>query len=244
MAVSVPAATRTMAIFEVFAREKRDLSNSDVARLLDMPESSCSDLLLTLSDLGYLTRTGRSRRFYPTGRLSLIAADIATNDPLTSIGNEAVTMLAEQTGETAFFAKLDGDMVRVVAAQQASHRLRYILEVGDRIPFHTSAVGKAIIGQLPSDRAGRMLRWKPLRAVTKASITTVDELESQIADFRARGWYEVVNEGGDGVSAFAVSGSVGNEPVSLSSAGPTDRVMEHRERYLEVLQQVQANCLQ
>lgn len=243
MAVSVPAAARTMAIFEMFAREKRDLSNSDMARLMDMPESSCSDLMLTLSQLGYLTRSVRSRRFYPTSRLLVIANDIATNDPLAAIGNEAVALLAEQTGETAFFAKLDGDVVRVIAAQQSSHRLRYILEVGDRIPFHTSAVGKAIIGEMPAEQGARLLRLKPLRSAAKASITNVADIEAQIADFRARGWYEAINEGGEGVAAFAVSGSVGGEPVAVSVAGPTDRMLENRERYLAVLRQVQAGWL-
>ena len=47
----VPAAARTMALFEIFAREKRELSKSEVARLLDLPESSTSDLLNTLFDL-------------------------------------------------------------------------------------------------------------------------------------------------------------------------------------------------
>jgi IclR family acetate operon transcriptional repressor len=243
MAVSVPAAARTMAIFEVFAREKRDLSNSDMARLMDMPESSCSDLMLTLSQLGYLTRSVRSRRFYPTRRLLVIANDIATNDPLTSIANEAVALLAEQTGETAFFAKLDGDVVQVIAAQQSSHRLRYILEVGDRIPFHTSAVGKAIIGEMPAEFGARLLRLKPLRSAAKASITNVADIEAQIAKFRARGWYEAINEGGEGVAAFAVSGSVGGESVAVSVAGPTDRMLENRDRYLAVLRQVQAGWL-
>ena len=34
-----------MSLLEVFARERRELSNSDLARLMDLPESSCSDLL-------------------------------------------------------------------------------------------------------------------------------------------------------------------------------------------------------
>ena len=62
MPTLVPAATRTMALFEVFAREKRELSNSELARLMDLPESSCSDLLHTMHEMGYLLRTARSRR--------------------------------------------------------------------------------------------------------------------------------------------------------------------------------------
>ena len=73
MPTLVPAAARTMALLELFAREKRELSNSDLARLMDLPESSFSDLLHTLHELGYLLRTARSRCFYPTARLLAVA---------------------------------------------------------------------------------------------------------------------------------------------------------------------------
>ncbi|MGN5477112.1 helix-turn-helix domain-containing protein [Cupriavidus basilensis] len=61
----IPAASRAMAVFEVFAREKRELSNSDMARLLSLPESSTSDLLHTLHSLGYLMRTTRHAALLP-----------------------------------------------------------------------------------------------------------------------------------------------------------------------------------
>ena len=61
MPTLVPAAARTMTLLEVFARERRELSNSDLSRLMDLPESSCSDLLHTLHELGYLLRTSRTR---------------------------------------------------------------------------------------------------------------------------------------------------------------------------------------
>src|SRR6218665_813729 len=81
MPIIVPAAARTMSLLELFAREKRELSNADLARLLDLPESSCSDLLHTLHELGYLLRTPRSRRFYPTARLLSVARQTSATHP-------------------------------------------------------------------------------------------------------------------------------------------------------------------
>ena len=61
MPSQIPAVSRALSVFEMFAREQRELTNSEIARLLSVAESSCSDLLHTLHTLGYLTRTPRSR---------------------------------------------------------------------------------------------------------------------------------------------------------------------------------------
>ncbi len=65
----LPTAQRVLQVFEVYARERRPLTNSEMARFLDLADSSCSDLLYTLRQAGYLLRTPKSRYFHPTGRL-------------------------------------------------------------------------------------------------------------------------------------------------------------------------------
>ena len=111
MPTLVPAAARTMSLLEVFARERRELSNSDLARLMDLPESSCSDLLHTLHGLGYVRRTARSRRFYPTARLLTIAKDISAGDPLYAVAAEACELLRDKTGETGMCGHLEAGVV-------------------------------------------------------------------------------------------------------------------------------------
>src|SRR3546814_21131377 len=69
MPTLVSAAARALAVFETFAREKRELSNSELAKLLNLPDSSCLDLVYTLHHLGYLVRCKQTRRYYPSGRL-------------------------------------------------------------------------------------------------------------------------------------------------------------------------------
>lgn len=238
MPTFVPASARTLAVFSLFATEKRDLSNSEIARLLDLPESSCSDLMYTLQEQGYLMRTARTRRFYPTGRLKQIALEIEQNDPLLRIGREAAELLAETTGETSFVGRLDNGTVRAVAVQQGKHPLRYVLSVGERIALHTSAMGKALLGTLDPDEAARQLRIKPLRKITDNTSTDPERIAAEIAESRERGWYQARSEGGDGMDALAVSGFLGSEALAISLAGPPDRLTISHDRYLQALRNV------
>src|SRR5690606_9052408 len=121
LAATIPAVNRTMAIFEVFAREQRELSNSEIARFINVPDSSCADLMHTLYQAGYVTRTARSKRFYPTGRLLANARLIAENDPLMRLGSEAIELLTEKTGETSLCGRLEPGFVRVAGFNEGRY---------------------------------------------------------------------------------------------------------------------------
>lgn len=240
MPTTVPAAARTMTLLEVFAREKRELSNSDLARLMDLPESSCSDLLHTLHELGYLLRTARSRRFYPTARLLAVAREISASDPLYAVGAEACELLRDKTGETGLCGRLENGVVKVLAFTEGRHPLRYMQNVGDKLALHVSALGKAVLALGTPEEAARQLRLKPLRPLASGTITDLAALEAQVAQAREQGWIWVENEGSDGLSALAVAGLAGGEPLAISVAGPTDRMRAQRAQCLQALQEVHA----
>ncbi|MDR6539548.1 IclR family transcriptional regulator [Variovorax soli] len=240
MPTIVPAAARTMTLLEVFAREKRELSNSDLARLMDLPESSCSDLLHTLHELGYLLRTARSRRFYPTARLLTVAQEISASDPLYAVGAEACELLRDRTGETGLCGRLENGVVKVIALSEGRHALRYMQHVGDKLALHVSALGKAILAIGTPEEAARQLRLKPLRVLASGTLTDLAALEAQVERAREQGWIWVENEGSEGLAALAVAGQIGGETLALSVAGLTDRMRDQRERCLEALQEVKA----
>jgi DNA-binding IclR family transcriptional regulator len=238
MPTLIPAAARTMAVFEVFAREKRELSNSDIARALALPESSSSDLLRTLHALGYLVRKPRTRRFYPTARLLEAARRIAANDPLGAAAQEAVDQLAERSDESAFVGVLDGGAVKVLAARSSRQPLRYVIGVGDRISLHASALGRALLARLPAAEARTLLQAQPLRAVTGRTQTAIEPLLAALRDGSRRGWHELRSEGVDGVAALAVAGQLDGRPTAVSLAGPVERIDRRRELCLDALREL------
>ena len=238
MPADVPACARTLAVLEVFAREKRELSVSDVARFLDLADSSCSDLLHTMMKAGYVVRTAKTRRFYPTGKLYSIALDISRNDPLYMASLEMVELLSEKTGESAFCAVLDDGAVKVLATAEGKHHLRYVLRNGERIALHASALGKAVLGSLDDEEMRRQLRLKPMRKVTNETIVDPNELEENVKVQRERGWYSVQEEGNGGVLAFGIPLQIGDSKVALSIAGPVDRMRKNQETYLNEMKQL------
>lgn len=237
----VPAAARTLALFEVFAREKRELTKSELARFLDLRESSCSDLLNTLHELGYVSRTANSKRYYPTGRLLASAREISENDPLAMVGEEAVKLLSQRSGETGIFGVLDGDGVKIVAVCESSQRLRYVVTAGDRASLHATSLGKALLGGSADTEMSRLLRLKPLTAFTGRTHTDPVAVESEIREQRLRGWYSASDEGGIGISSYATSARTDNGLVALSLIGPTQRMLAGESRYVEILKEVAAS---
>ncbi len=200
-------------------------------------------MLHTLHSLGYLMRTTRTRRFYPTGRLMELTRQIAENDPLTTLAQEAVEQLMAKTNESAFFGLLEPAAVKVVAMQPSRQPLRYIIDVGTRAALHASALGKGLLALLPDDEARAALENSTRRQITPHTIIDVDRLMTDIAKGRKRGWHEAREEGAEGVDGLAVTGSLAGLPVGISLAGPADRMRKHRDAYLEALREVRDGLL-
>ncbi len=70
----IKSADRVLRIFEMFGPDRQSLTVMEVARALDVPQSSTSELLASLVRQGYLARDRRARAFRPTARISLLGA--------------------------------------------------------------------------------------------------------------------------------------------------------------------------
>src|SRR3546814_15078313 len=95
---NVKTALRVIEIIEIFAREAKPLSLSELARHLDAPVSSCLALLRTLTSLGYLYEAGRRQGYYPTGRLLAMAQRISRADPTLERVLPSLEELREKIG--------------------------------------------------------------------------------------------------------------------------------------------------
>jgi DNA-binding IclR family transcriptional regulator len=232
---TVPAAARAMALFEVFAAQKHELTKSEVARLLELPESSTSDLLSTLHSIGYLSRTATTRRYYPTGRMMAIADQIAAINPLQAFGAEACAVLSQKTGETSALTTRVGNAIEIHAVAPGLHRLRYVVSVGDSFSIHGTAQGKALLSEMDDEERSRLLRIERLPKLTPNTIVDPRELEEHILESRERGWFHSRDEGTVGVSSFAVVRTFGLEAVSLGVIGPTERIVAESERLVPEL---------
>jgi DNA-binding IclR family transcriptional regulator len=236
----LPTALRVLQVFEAYSKERRPLSNSEMARLLGLADSSCSDLLYTLRQAGYLLRAPKSRYFHPTGRLLDVAQGIAASDPMQIFASEALEILSRQSGESSMCAHLDGNRVKIFACQESPRALRYVLRPGTVVDTHTSALGKALLGTMDADTRDALIDSLPMTAVTDKSFTDRQAFRAHLLELKEKNYYFTRDEGNEGVFAIGIAGYVGGQLTALSVVGPTSRMEQNFDANVEVLLKARA----
>jgi IclR family transcriptional regulator, KDG regulon repressor len=96
----VKSAQRVVEVLEYFDRDRRAARVNDICSALSYPQSSTSELLRCLAELGYLYYNRSRRTYSPTARVTLLGAWVEPNLFRAGKAFAAVDRIAERTGET------------------------------------------------------------------------------------------------------------------------------------------------
>jgi len=226
--VQRPAATggvqsveRAFELLELIMRAGGEVALSELSLATTLPLPTIHRLLRTLVVLGYVSQ--RPNRRYILGPQLIRLGEMAEQQ-LGSLARPQLVSLVDTLGESANMAVLDADMVTYVAQVPSPHSMRTFIEVGARKHLHDTGVGKAILAQLPDDRVRSIAIARGLPTPTSRSIGSVEDLLSELAAIRARG-YAVDNEEQEvGVRCYAVAIEGAPLPTAISVSGPSTRV--------------------
>lgn len=238
--MNVKTAGRTLDLFEAFARERRPLSLSQLARAIGAPVSSCFGIVRTLEARGYLYEVKARGGFYPTRLLFDHARIIVTHDPLAERFVPLLEKLRDQTGETVLLSKRLDLQAAYIEVIESPHSIRYSPKVGEFRPLHSSASGKALLGSLAPALRSELLAGMKLPRVTSKTITSRAALEADLEQGRARGWYVTRGETVADLMAVAVPVEVNGEAYSVALAGPMNRMDGALKRHAKLLTDLRA----
>lgn len=234
--MSVKTALRVIEIIETYAREKRALPLSELARLLDVPVSSCLALIRTLTGLGYLYETGRRQGYYPTGRLLAMAQRIARADPVLDRVYPSLVELRDATRETIVFAKLTQDgRVVYLEVLDSPHTIRYAPVAGEFKDVHANSLGKALMSLQDGAAQEALLGAAPLTRYNERTLVTREAVQQDIAQSRQRGWFMNSGESIADVGAIAWPVTLSGEHYAISVGGPIYRIEPRQEEYARIL---------
>lgn len=216
---------RTLDFLELFAKEQRPLTLTDIARLLEIPLSSCHDVLRTLQARGYIYEVGPRAGFYPTLRLHDISESIAGHDPILVRAEDRLRTLRDELGETIALAKSSGMRLTYLLVLDSDSPLRFQVVAGSEVrSYHATSAGKAFLGSLQERALDEYLADHELTALTPHTKTDAAAVVADIRASEARGWFvnsEESVEGATTVSArFGWNGSI----FVVTLAGPTARI--------------------
>jgi DNA-binding IclR family transcriptional regulator len=225
--MDVKTASRTIEVFEAFAREQKPLTLTDLARHLDAPTSSCLYLVRTLEKLGYLYGLGARKNVYPTRKLMDVAIAIAQGEPWIDRIEPVLVNLRNESQETVILGKRQGTRVVYLAVYEGSQTIRYAARAGDLKPLHSSAIGKAMLGVLSKSDLNKMLEKIDLTAVTPNTITDDSKLVADIKKGTARGYTISRGENVHDVMAIAKAITLDTDNYGIAIAAPLYRLKDN-----------------
>ncbi len=227
--MSMKIAHRTLDCFEVFMRRGEPLSLTELARELDSPMSSCFSLVGALRSRGYLYSLGGRRGFYPTQKMLAVMNAVAAQDPVMDMFLPVLADLRDKTRETVVLGKIHDDRVVYLAVEEGPQTIRFNANIGEQVGLNTSAIGKAVLGEMDDEELKKTIARIELKRVTRRSITDPREFFRQLREGRDRGYHVTVGENEDDVMGIAACVMVGDEPFAMALAGPVQRMSDSRE---------------
>ena len=144
------------ALEEVAARQP--VGVADLARALDLPKSSVQRSLVTLHTTGWIRPAGGTPTRWVVTTKALHVGRHATDElGLRDAALPVMEELRRETDETVHLAVREGGRVLLVERLQTSKAVRIILPLGQDLPMHASANGKAVLAADPDDAVARYL---------------------------------------------------------------------------------------
>jgi len=221
---------RALAALAILANSSSDCSLAELCPALKLHKSTVHRLMMVLEQHRLVVKnpeTGRYRlglRLYELGSRAIDGLD------LRGRARPYLDRLQDKFGETVFFCILDEGQVFYVEKVESQRSVRTACTVGSRAPAYCTAVGKAMLAELPDAEVSKIVhRWK-LKPVTRNTITTANALKDELKAVRARGYAIDDEEKEEGLRCVgaAVRSHSRKLAAAMSISGPAFRMTNER----------------
>lgn len=213
-------------------RRVNEATVSEVAEAVDLSPGSAHTHLATLMNHGYVRKSDGAYRLGP--EFLTLGEHVRNNDELYRAAKDGIEELAETTGEGTHLIMEHRGRVLVLYevfgddavgeryhARKREESLRHL---------HCTASGKALLAELPRERAEAILAEQGMERKTENTITDPDELLEELDGVRERGYAIADEEQMIGIRAVGapIMRSDGRVAGALSVSGPTSRMRDVR----------------
>jgi IclR family KDG regulon transcriptional repressor len=225
----VQSVARSMAVLERLATTG-GAGVQELARELALAPSTVQRLLGALVEVGLVEQSPTDRTYRIGLRLFQWGQAPLRRLRLREVAKPFMQELAVEIGETIALGMLDGGHVMHVEWIPARHRVQPRIAIGDRVPAHTSSMGRCLLAWLP-DRSRGESTWQSVKA--EGVGVDPEAVEDALAAVRENG-YALVTDSSANVCTVAVPvrGPGGAVVGTVGIGGPATRFDADRARSL------------
>lgn len=223
---SVKNALRILNSFSIDEPEK---AVGELAVELGLAKSTISRLMTTLASEGFVTRVPNSRKYRLGVSILALSGILISNLEVTKEAAPVVNRLVSDIEETAHLAILDGTDTIYVHKEECSHAVQILTYLGKKNPAYCTSSGKVLLAYSDDDAVDRVVEHG-LEKRTKNTITTREQLETELNTIRQRGYAISHDEILEGVTSIAapVRDYTGKVVAAITVVGPNQRISQNR----------------
>lgn len=208
---------RALGLLDALVAAPEGLGLVDLSRRVGIAKSTAHRLISTLEHRGFVVRRPDDGRY-------LLGLKVLKSLDSASWLHGALEDLARQSGESVNLGVLHGTEVVYIDRVESQHALRWGLNIGSHVPAYCSAMGKAILAELPERTCDHLLESMAPRPLTPHTITNRAALEEELSRVRANGYAIDDEEYMEGVCCIAAPICRGGAVTgAVSIAGPALR---------------------
>ena len=203
---------------------------SDLTEELGLNKTTVFNLAESLVVLGYLARSANTKGYNLGLRCLELGRKLAKDLPILEVSRPALRELCKVTGETVNLAVPYLQQAILIEALQSQQGVRATAYAGERSDYHSSACGKVLFANFPSERREWVFNNVEFTQHTEFTITDHKLLAEQLKEIQSQGYAveQQENELGAFCVAVPIFGPFDEVVASISVSGVFSRMTNEK----------------
>lgn len=189
----VRTADRTLRVLEALAKHPDGLSLSGLSTQLSLNASTCHHLIATLLHAGYVLQDAERGRYRLGAKMIGLAVSVLGGFDLVRESRAILQALAGELQRALALSVLDAGKGLVLYKMEVPAMTGHSVGVGQRVPVHCTAAGKALLFSHSEDEIRAILAAHPPLRHGPHTIVDAGQFMAELHRARAMG-YAVDNE--------------------------------------------------
>lgn len=225
----IQSVAHALDVLEQFHGDLDELGVTELSKRLKLHKNNVFRILATLESRGYIEQNKATENYRLGIRCLQLGQTYVGQMGLLRQARPILETVAKESRENAYIAVMRRNMAVPLSVVESDQPVRVVCAVGEGMPLHCTAPGKAFLAY-ESEETARAALGSSLERFTERTIVDLADLLEQLKKVAERGWAVDMGEYLPEVRAVAVPvrDYTRNIVGALTVSGPAYRLEENR----------------